>query len=454
MLKLQVDNGRIILKAELQKDPGNAAALIMANYADFLELCVQQDPERYVLLLRNQEQRLEIIESHKNRNAWDDYAAAEVRMHLAMSKLLFGNRLSAAWDFRKAYVQYADNARRWPSFVPNKKNLGVLQILLGSVPDQYTWFLNIIGLEGSVKRGMTNLTVAATTKNPFQEEAQLLHALVLHLLEQEEPEQAVTRATSLARANPDNLLFHFAAMHLLKKTKQSDAALYMYHNRPVGKEYLQFPFLHHMAADLYLFRGDYDTSIQKNQLFLKQHKGKHYLKATLFKLYLAYLLYDHTPQAKWHFNRIAETGIAETEEDKYAVRYVEDAEEPVLPLLRARLHADGGYYIKALQDLKQMKLTTALPLPVRAEYFYRKGRIYHGLEDLQEAIAFYKKTIDVSGTSDLYFAPNASLQLGYIYLNANEPAKAKAYFKQALSYKGHPYKNSIDTKAKLALSDL
>lgn len=371
-----------------------------------------------------------------------------------MSKLLFGNRLSAAWDFREAYMKYLENARRWPDFIPNKKNLGVLQILLGSVPDQYTWFLSIIGLKGSVKDGVYNLKAAATNPNPFQEEAQLLHALVLHLLEQEEPEQAVTQATSLAKAHPDNLLFQFTAMHLLKKAKQSNAALALYTGRPTGKQYIQFPYLHHMVADLYLFRGDYDMSIQKNQLFLKQHKGQHYLKATHFKLYLAYLLSNHPPQAKWYFNKIADIGIADTEEDKYAARYVESYEAPVLPLLRARLHADGGYYDDALQDLKLMKFTSATPLPVRAEYFYRKGRIYHGLEDIDEAITYYMKTIEVSGSTNLYFAPNASLQLGYIYQNADQPAKAKTYFRKALSYSGHPYKNSIDTKAKLALSAL
>ncbi|GAB3531612.1 hypothetical protein GCM10027443_14200 [Pontibacter brevis] len=454
MLKLRVGSGRALLQPELQKDADNAAALLVANYADFLEICVQQDQVRYDQLLQAQEQRLERLENKRNRSAWDGYAAAEVRMHLAMTKLLFGNRLAAAWDFRKAYLHYAENARRWPGFVPNRKNLGVLQILLGSVPDQYKWFLNIIGLKGNVKEGMANLEAAANQPSVFREEAQLLHALVLHLLEQEEPEQAVAQVTSLARAQPDNLLFQFTAMHLLKKTKQSDAALEFYSNRPTGKKYLHFPYMHHMAADLYLFRGDYDKSIQKNLLFLKQHKGQHYLKAVHFKLYLAYLLDNQPAQAKWYFSRIPEIGIADTEEDRYAARYAEGPESPVVPLLQARLHADGGYYQEALQDLKQMKITTATPLPVRAEYLYRQARIYHGLEDMQDAITFYKKTIDLSGATDLYFAPNAALQLGYIYQEAKQPTLAKAYFRQAMNYKGHPYKNSIDTKAKLALSAL
>jgi hypothetical protein len=452
VLKLKVN--REILKPALSAEADNAAVLLVANYADFLELCIQQDQTKYETLLAAQEQRLYKITKLTHRNAWTDYAAAEVRMQVAMSKLLFGNRLSAAWDCRKAYLQYAANSKCWPNFIPNRKNLGVLQVLIGSVPDQYKWFLNIIGLKGSVSEGMANLHSASSKQNPFQEEAKLLHAVVVHLVEQEKATEAIHQVTSLAKAQPDNLLFQFAAMHLLKKSKQSDAALSIYKNRPRGSSYLPFPYLHHMAADLYLYRGDYAKSIAENRLYLEQHRGRHYLKSAHFKLYIAYLLYYRLPESKWYFNRISEVGISETEEDKYAARYAEENETPVLPLLQARLHADGGYYQEALQDLAQLKQTSATPLPERAEYLYRKARIYHGMEKLTEAISFYRQIIDLAGATTLYFAPNAALQLGYIYREQHQPEKAKAYFKQALDYKGHAYKNSIDAKAKLALSSI
>jgi predicted negative regulator of RcsB-dependent stress response len=452
VLKLKVN--REILKPALSAEADNAAVLLVANYADFLELCIEQDQTNYETLLDAQEQRLYKITGITPRNAWTDYAAAEVRMQVAISKLLFGNRLSAAWDFRKAYIQYTANAKQWPSFIPNRKNLGVLQVLIGSVPDQYKWFLNIIGLKGSIRGGMANLYSASSKQNPFQEEAKLLHAVVVHLVEQEKADEAIQQVTSLAKAEPDNLLYQFAAMHLLKKAKQSDAALSIYKKRPKGTPYLTFPYLHHMAADLYLYQGDYGKSIAENRLFLEQHKGRHYLKAAHFKLHMAYLLDHHQPQAKWCFNRISEVGISETEEDKYAARYAEENEKPVLPLLQARLHADGGYYHEALHDLAQLKQTPATPLPERAEYLYRKARIYHGLEKMTEAISFYRQAIALAGATTLYYAPNAALQLGYIYQEQQQPEKAKAYFRQALGYEGHAYKNSIDAKAKLALSSI
>lgn len=455
LLKLKVNSSRALLrKAEKDKDADKAAVLLVANYNDFLELCVEQDQNRYDQLVEAQEKRLEKISDISDRSVWSDYATAEVRMQLAMSKLLFGNRLSAAWDFRKAYLQYVANATRWPTFLPNKKNLGVLQVIIGSVPDQYQWFLQIIGLTGNVREGMLNLEAAATQSSPFQEEAKLLHDIMLHSVRQENAPQAIAQLTNLVKKHPDNLLFRFAAMHLLKKTNQGEAALKLYETRQLGQHYLSFPFLHHMAADLYLYRGDYDKSVAQNRTFLQQHKGQHYLKSAHYKLYIAYLLSNHQPQAKWHFNQITHIGIAETEEDKYAASYANNKEQPVLPLMKARLHADGGYYQDALQDLGELQISSATPLPVRAELLYRKARVYHGLEEMKEAESYYRQTIAIAASTELYYAPNAALQLGYIYQQANQPEKAKAYFRQALRYKGHAYKNSIDARAKLALASL
>ncbi|WP_266205674.1 tetratricopeptide repeat protein [Pontibacter kalidii] len=452
LLKLKVSHGRLLLlQHQPQKDARN---LLLANYADFLELCVQQDQHQYERLLAAQEKRLEKLEELPQQNEWVTYAQAEVRLQMAMSKLLFGSRLSAAWDFRKAYVQYNENAQNHPHFLPTKKNLGVLQVLIGSVPDKYKWFLNIVGLKGSVKQGMANLKLATARENPFYQEAQLLHAVILHLTKPENKEQALGQVQAMARNEADNLLFQFVAMHLLKKTQASDEALQVYLRRPKGKAYHPFPYLHHMAADLYLFRADYERSIQENRQFLELHQGKHYLKSANYKLYLAYALSNHKPQATWHFQQIAQVGIEESEEDRYAQKYALQQEPLVRPLMQARLHSDGGYYREALKELEQLQVNAATPRAVKAEYFYRKARIYHATDSLQQALPLYQKAISLCQGTDLYFAPSASLQSGYIYEALQQPQKARSYFKQALSYKHHAYKNSIDAKAKLALSDM
>lgn len=67
-----------------------------------------------------------------------------------------------------------------------------------------------------------------------------------------------------------------------------------------------------------------------------------------------------------------------------------------------------------------------------------------------------KKTITVSGqqTNNLYYAPNACLQLGYIYLKDDNKKLAKVYFEKCLKYKNYEYEKSIKAKAKLELKQI
>jgi TolA-binding protein len=83
-----------------------------------------------------------------------------------------------------------------------------------------------------------------------------------------------------------------------------------------------------------------------------------------------------------------------------------------------------------------------------------RARLYHKVNNLADAKLYYGKTIELNGSSNWYFAPNACLQLGYIMIQENNKAAAEEYFERALSYKKHEYKNSIDTKAKTAIAQL
>ena len=90
----------------------------------------------------------------------------------------------------------------------------------------------------------------------------------------------------------------------------------------------------------------------------------------------------------------------------------------------------------------------------RSEYHYRFARLYHKLNQLTDAKKFYAQAIDLAGTESWYFAPNACLQLGYIFRDEGNLEEAQKYFNKAMSYKKHAYKNSIDSKAKSALAQL
>ncbi|KAA9346109.1 tetratricopeptide repeat protein [Adhaeribacter soli] len=453
IIKLRVNAGRQILQPELNQNPKNACALLVANYADFLTILVSQDKAVYDKLKEKQQQRLDKLEDLKEKSPYKRYAQAEIKLQLAMCQVFFADEVQAAWNVRSAFLLLKENQKLYPDFIPNRKSLGLLQVIIGSIPDSYQWVFKVLGMRGDIKAGLANLNLASRTPDLFQDEA-LIYLQFAQDWMNKKDNSGPKILTRLATAEPDNLLFTYLAMSMLKKNKSCDSALVLFQKRPRDNRYLPFPYLNHMAADMYLYRGDYTKSVQENQYFLTQYQGKHYLKDANFKLYLAHYLSGNPLAAQMFYSRIKEVGSAVVEEDKYAQKFVENHETLNRQLIKARLHADGGYYSQALAALKDFKPTGKTMQKDRLELYYRKARIYQGLNQLDSAVYFYERTISAGGNLPHYFAPNAALQLGYLASDRNDKAAARAYFKKALSYPKHEYKNSIDSKAKIGLSTL
>jgi tetratricopeptide (TPR) repeat protein len=118
-----------------------------------------------------------------------------------------------------------------------------------------------------------------------------------------------------------------------------------------------------------------------------------------------------------------------------------------------RFATDGGFYdeAKRIQSGIDVGQLTGQDL---CEYYYRTGRLMQKIDDSLVAMVNYEKTIEIQGENDWYYAPNAALQLGYIHLQQNDPAKAKYYLELVFEYHNHPYEKSIRQKAKTALKSI
>ena len=299
--------------------------------------------------------------------------------------------------------------------------------------------------------------MAATQPNEFQTESQILLALIRESYYKQGSESLVL-ANRLAREQPDNLLFSYLVISLNKRQHHGDEALAAYRARPVGPAYFPVSFVHHLAGDLLLYRGDYAGSLAESQQFLREYRGDYYRKDAAFKLYLAAWL-SGAPAAtcERYRQQINLDGPLTIEEDIYAQRFYHDAQLLNPTLTRARLQTDGGYYTQALSTLQQFRPTPATSPRDQLEAPYRRARVWQGLGRLDSARADYQRTLRCSaalGEPAYYFAPQAALQLGYLAQAAGQRAAAKGYFERAMAYPKHEYKNSTDQKAKLALRQL
>ncbi|RSK24154.1 tetratricopeptide repeat protein [Hymenobacter metallilatus] len=430
----------------------DAGSLLVQDCLGITELLVSQDARQYAAAVQAQDKRLALLEKQP-AGPLQAYAAAEIRLHQAAAQVVFGHEVQGAWSLRQSYLAMQQVVRRYPQFLPARKTLGMLQFFIGSLPESYRWFLKLLGLPGSVEAGLHNLRLAATQPNDFQLEARLILAL-LEETYYKKPEAALALVQTLQRQQPQSLLLSYLLISQLKKQHRTDAALVAYRARPTGPDYLPLPYLHHMAADLLLYQGQYAASQRENLWFLQNYQGQHYRKDAYFKLYLATWLSGAAPAAEQYRRRIGSEGRTVLEEDTYAQRFVEDKQPLNARLTRARLQIDGGYYREALLTLDTFHTTATTPLRDRLEEPYRRARALHLLGRPDSARPLYARTIALAGTAPYYFAPQSALQLGYLYQAEGQKKAARTYFQKALSYPRHEYKNSTDTKAKLALKEL
>lgn len=454
VLKLRLDAARALLRPELAANPHSPAPLLVANCADFVELVISQDASRYEALTDSQEAHLDALDDAP-ASALRDYARAEMTLHLGLSQLLFKHLVEGGYHLRSGYHQMQDVVKRYPSFAPARKTLGMCEFAVGAMPEGYHWLLRLLGLTPSVEAGLRNLSVAASQPGDFQLESQLLQALIRESY-YKQPAEAERLTARLTAEQPDNLLFAYVRMSVEKRQHHADAALAAYRARPTGPAYLPVPYLHHMAADLLLYRGDYTASERENLAFLREFRGQHYRKDAAFKLYLAAWLGGQPAATAARYRAlINQPGPADVEEDTYAQHYYDEARALNPILTRARLQSDGGYDREALATLRSFRPTATTLWRDRIEAPYRRARAFQGLGQLDSAWFYFEATLTEAGPkAPYYYAPQAALQQGYMAQSVGNKPIARKYFMKALAYPWHEYKNSTDAKAKLALRQL
>ncbi len=456
LIKLRVTEARQEISRE---NPHNGLTIWLADYADMITLLISDDERGYGRKSKIQEQRLEQLENLNPESPWSRMTQAEVRLHGAFVKLKFGQELSGSWDIIKAYKLLAENARKFPTFLPTYKALGVLHILIGSVPENYTWVTRIIGLRGDVRLGLAELDRAS--QDPiFRTETELVTLLVqAYVLKFTDAD--TRQLTQLIAQNPDNLLLHFFGATIQMKNGQGDKALALLQARPTGPAYLPMPIIDNILGDIYLQKGDETEAATYYGQFLRLFRGQNFLKDTHYKLFLCHWLSGKPGTALPYLRRVKEVGRTVTESDKAAQKFAEaHADKGLTPgqtvLMQSRLATDGGFTDRALAVLKPYSENHFAALPDRAEYQYRMGRIYQRRNTPDLSIAPFRRAIFLtdSANTGLSFGATAALQLGYVYQQKRQLALARQFFEKAISYKKHEYKNSIDNKARAALNQL
>lgn len=454
ILKLRLAEGKRLLDQIKVDQPDNLIPIYLENYIDFFELFFNEDPVSYNKLRPNYEIRLEKLAEGPDDSPYSLFTRSVVHLQWAFVQVKFGKLWDGGWAFRRSFLQTNQNLKKFPQFKPSLLYAGALQVAAGTIPDGYKWLSSMLGVKGTISGGMKNVEAFLKIDD---EMGRLLHdeAVFYYLyLKKYVLNHQQEVFAFLDKEKPDvvnNHLLAYMSANLSINGQNYARALKVMHNRNDAPGYLKTP-----VWDLemgYALLGSLDDDAGKYfESFIRNFKGKYYLKDALQKLSWFYYLRGDANKARQYRALILSKGSLDTEADKQAQKEAKIDFWPDKTLLSARLLNDGGYHREALKLLHGKTIESFSRIQDKLEFAYRAARLYDDLGNKDLAIVFYKHAIALGEQRKEYYAARASLQIGFIYEKRSDCTNAAAWFRKTLSMKDHDYKNSLDQKSKAGLA--
>ncbi len=451
VLSMRLESGRQLMAQEAIEYSENLIPILIYSYADFLEVYTSESEALLNEMIIQKTDRLAALEEGEE-DPYKRFCQAEVNMHVALARIKFEQYLKAVREIRRAFKLLEENERLYPDFQPNKKSLGFIHALVGTIPDNYKWAASLLGLYGSVPEGMAELEsyLDFSVENEYllYEESIMIYTFFLIYLNNQ-----AEFAWEIAQSIPTDysLLNTFVVSDIAKRCGHNDIAIQVLENRPQDEVYTPFYFLDYMQGLTKLNRLDEDAGVYIER-FLDQFNGHNYVKEAYQRLAWSKLLKGDVGAYHQCMDACLSEGRLFLDADKVAQKAAESGELPNVDLLKARLLYDGGYYERAYAVLKDKTLNDFNYADEQLEFLYRMGRIGEGLGNNELAISYFEQTIEKGEQDTSYFAAKSALQLAYIYEKMPNLDMAISYYKKCMNMNNTEFKNSIDQQAKAALS--
>lgn len=455
-ISFKFKEGERILNIEKKKNPSNAIPYYIENIGDVALIFVSEEKPNFEKLKGNKEIRMNILENSDKNSPYHLLCQAELHLQWAIARIKFEEYATAALELNKAYRLLKENKKKFPKFPLNNKSLGLLHVLIGTIPDSYKWVSSILGIKGTINQGVSeligfyNLSYADTNYSIYQTEACLYLGMVLinYTTKTEDAEKIFERIKKIKNPNP-MLTYIFGSIGL--KTGRTDEVIEFYLKHQFGKEYLHFYYLDFQLGQAKMNKLEDDAIIYLEK-FIKNFKGINYIKSCNQYISWYYFLKNDKILFQKYFKDIDGQGGIFVDEDKQALRNYRNNDIPNEDLLRARLLFDGGYYKKSFSILASIKPQELVKLQSKLEYLYRLARVYQQMGNEQQSISNYLKTLETGDSQPYYFAEASAIQLGMYWESKGNFANAKLYYEKAIKVTKHEFKNSLDQKAKAGLN--
>ncbi|MFM1874568.1 MAG: hypothetical protein RL266_305 [Bacteroidota bacterium] len=451
LLNLEFEKAQKQIAAIRLKDDRNLSAVYLEDLSDFLYIVVTENQQAFNARKEQMSQRLNLLNGLPDSSPYKLMALGEVHLHWAFSMMRFEEYLGGARAINKAFNHLEQNKKRFPNFIATNKGLGLLHTLIGTVPDNYKWATKLMGVEGTIELGINEMesvvrsSTTPETVNLKKETLFLLTFLHINLIN----DQTALNSYLKEVKDENGPLMDFAEASLLKEIGKTNAAIALLNE---NRESMRaFPYLNFLLGEMKLARMDPDAD-QFFKAFISSFSGKSYKKSAYQKLaWHALIIRSDADLYRSMISKVELVGNSTLDEDRAAQTEFESQSAPNVVLLKTRIQFDGGFYNEALRTLIASDSKSFKTADERLEFSYRLARIHHELGNHQQAIDYYKLTIDQGQNSKRYFAANSSLMLGLIYEHQGLVNEARRCFTACSGFENSEYRNSINQKAKAGI---
>ncbi|WP_448701868.1 tetratricopeptide repeat protein [Mucilaginibacter sp. AW1-3] len=451
LMSLRLNEARVLINREKAVHPQNSVTILLDNYYDFFTILTTENRAQFEKLQANKSLRINKLEDEDQNSPYYNYSIAQVNLQWALLHSRFAEYTTAGFEINKAYKLLQANNKKFPNFLPTNIPLGVVNVLLGSLPGSpLKSILAFFGIKGDTQTGIKMLEKLSETLKTsgyaFSYEELVFYLTYIQTDVVNDP-FAYNKMLHLVNSiDSASLLKSYIAGYVALRTGHSNEAIGLLQNRAQGPEYQPYAYMDYLLAIAKMNRGDDDANNYFNK-FLKTYTGVNFIKDAYLHLGWMCLLEGDTKRYYAFVDLVKTKGSLYNDKDKQALDEAND-NAPDVNLLRARLLCDGGFYTKAIAALSN-KTTADFTLPRdKIEYYYRLGRIYDAMDKDDEAIKYYNNAIAIGRTSTYHYAASSAIRIGIIYEERKDFARARSAYNMVFDFKNTQFKNSLQQKAK------
>lgn len=447
ILSLRFDEADSMLRLSRNEDPGISGTpgnLYLQNYLEFMEALISGERDTFDRYHEASGRRIKSIREGVKENPGSFIDLSSIHLQSSLLCAYHGEIYRAVKHFYQAYRTLRHCEEKSPGQAGKLRNRGLITLIVGSVPDEYSWLLKVFGMRGEIREGFGYLDeYYAFSKGTERIEACLLIKFARQTLSQETQDNGTGL---ICRNDPSTLEVYANALSDLGNGR-SRKVIEDLGNYRQGEDERVFPYNDLLLGEALLNGLDTTANIPLKS-FLHTHSGKHYMHYAWLKLSWSYALKGEWDRYQEARQKVIDSGEPYLDADRQALSEALDTIPLNMWLLKGRLLFDGGHYTEALECLEGIPDASLCNERDSVEYLYRLARIHDRLGNIEKAVENYKRVIMTGEGTDWYFAPNAALHLGMLHESAGDIQKAMEYYRECLKINKSAYKKSIDYKAR------